>query len=170
MRAFRRADWSLAVLYASLKAVHLLATIVWIGGMFFMLHCLRPAAALLEPPLRLTLLHATMRRFFVAVIAAIVVIAVSGGSMIAMAWAAARRANLMFNMPLDWYTMIGVFVAMVAVFAHVRWVLFRRLGAAVQAQRWAEGAAAAGAIRWEVMVNLVLGIFVVAAVRLGSAA
>ena len=69
MRAIRRADWSLAVLYASLKAVHLLATIVWIGGMFFMLHCLRPAASLLEPPLRLRLLHATMRRFFVAVIA-----------------------------------------------------------------------------------------------------
>ena len=158
------------MLYASLKAVHLLATIVWIGGMFFMLHCLRPAAALLEPPLRLTLLHATMRRFFVAVLAAIVVIAVSGAAMIAMAWAAARRANLMFNMPLDWYTMIGVFVAMVVVFVHVRWVLFPRLGAAVQAQRWAEGAAAAGAIRWEVMINLVLGIFVVAAVRLGSAA
>ena len=158
------------MLYASLKAVHLLATIVWIGGMFFMLHCLRPAAALLEPPLRLTLLHATMRRFFVAVLAAIVVIAVSGAAMIAMAWAAARRANLMFNMPLDWYTMIGVFVAMVVVFVHVRWILFRRLAAAVQAQRWAEGAAAAGAIRWEVMINLVLGIFVVAAVRLGSAA
>ena len=61
------------MLYASLKAVHLLATIVWIGGMFFMLHCLRPAASLLEPPLRLALLHATMRRFFVAVLAAIVV-------------------------------------------------------------------------------------------------
>ncbi len=158
------------MLYASLKAVHLLAIIVWIGGMFFMLHCLRPAAALLEPPLRLTLLHATMRRFFVAVIGAIVVILVSGTAMIAMAWAASRLANLMFNMPLDWYTMVGVFVLMVAVFAHVRWVLFRRLDAAVAAQRWPEGAAAAGAIRWEVMVNLVLGIFVVVAVRLGGAA
>jgi len=157
------------VLYASLKAVHLLAVIVWIGGMFFMLHCLRPAAALLEPPLRLTLLHATMRRFFVAVLASIVVIAVSGVAMISMAWSSARRSNLLFNMPLDWYTMIVVFVLMTAVFVHVRWVLFRRLGAAVAAQRWPEGAAAAGAIRWEVMVNLVLGIFVVVAVRLGAA-
>jgi uncharacterized membrane protein len=170
MRAFRRADWSPAVLYASLKAVHLLAIIVWIGGMFFMIHCLRPAAALLEPPLRLALLHATMRRFFTAVIGAIVAILASGVAMIALAWSASRRANLLFNMPLDWYVMITLFVVMTAVFVHIRWVLFRRLDAAVAAQRWAEGAAAAGAIRWEVMVNLVLGIFIVVAVRLGGAA
>jgi uncharacterized membrane protein len=170
MRAFRRADWSLAVLYASLKAVHLLAIIVWVGGMFFMIHCLRPAAAMLEPPLRLSLLHATMRRFFAVVAAAIVVILVSGAAMIAMAWSAARRANLLFNMPLDWYTMIGLFLVMAAVFVHIRWVLFPRLGAAVGAGQWPAAAAAAGGIRWEVMVNLVLGIFIVVAVRLGNAA
>ncbi len=158
------------MLYASLKAVHLLAIIVWVGGMFFMLHCLRPAASLLEPPLRLALLHATMRRFFAVVIACIGVILLSGAAMIAMAWSASRRSNLLFNMPLDWYTMIAVFLVMVAVFVHIRCVLFRRLDAAVAARRWPEGAAAAGAIRWEVMVNLVLGVFIVVAVRLGGAA
>ncbi|HEX2540504.1 MAG TPA: CopD family protein [Caldimonas sp.] len=158
------------MLYASLKAVHLLAIIVWVGGMFFMIHCLRPAASMLEPPLRLALLHATMRRFFAVVIGAIIVILASGAAMIAMAWAASRRANLLFNMPLDWYTMIALFIVMVAVFVHIRWVLFRRLEAAVAAQTWPAGAAAAGAIRWEVMLNLVLGIFIVVAVRLGGAA
>ncbi len=158
------------MLYASLKAVHLLAIIVWVGGMFFMLHCLRPAASLLEPPLRLALLHATMRRFFAVVAACIGVILLSGAAMIGMAWSASRRSSLLFNMPLDWYTMIVVFAVMVAVFVHIRWVLFRRLDAAVAARRWPEGAAAAGAIRWEVMVNLVLGVFVVVAVRLGGAA
>ena len=79
------------MLYASLKAVHLLAIIVWVGGMFFMLHCLRPAASLLEPPLRLALLHATMRRFFAVVIACIGAILLSGAAMIAMAWSASRR-------------------------------------------------------------------------------
>jgi len=158
------------VLYASLKAVHLLAIIVWVGGMFFMIHCLRPAAAILEPPARLTLLHATMRRFFAVVSVTVGVILLTGAAMILMAWLASRRSNLLFNMPLDWYAMIGVFLVMVAVFAHIRLVLFRRLGEAVAAQRWPEGAAAAGAIRWEVMINLVLGVFVVALVRLGSAA
>jgi uncharacterized membrane protein len=169
MRAFRRADWSLAVLYASLKAVHLLSIIVWIGGMFFMLFCLRPAAAVLEPAARLTLLHATMRRFFTVVLVAIAAALMSGAAMVAMAWSAARRSNLLFNMPLDWYLMIIVFLIMVAVFVHIRWVLFARLGRSVIAQRWPEGAAAAGAIRWEVLLNLVLGVFIVVSVRLGGA-
>jgi hypothetical protein len=41
------------VLYASLKAIHLLAVIAWVGGMFFMLMCLRPAVhEVLEAPPR----------------------------------------------------------------------------------------------------------------------
>ena len=49
------------VLYAFLKAFHLLAVVVWIGGMAFMLFCLRPAARVLEPPARVTLMHAAMQ-------------------------------------------------------------------------------------------------------------
>ena len=37
-------------------ALHLLAAVIWVGGMFFAYMALRPAAAsLLEPPLRLPL-------------------------------------------------------------------------------------------------------------------
>ena len=36
------------MLYASLKALHLLAVMVWIGGMAFTLSCLRPAGRVLE--------------------------------------------------------------------------------------------------------------------------
>ena len=47
------------MLYASLKAIHLLSIVAWIGGMFFMHTCLRPAAAeVLEPPARVRLMHA----------------------------------------------------------------------------------------------------------------
>jgi uncharacterized membrane protein len=41
------------VIYAALKLVHLLALIVWIGGVAFVLFFLRPAVLALEPPLRL---------------------------------------------------------------------------------------------------------------------
>ena len=52
------------MLYASLKAIHLLAVIVWVGGMCFMLICLRPAVhEVLEAPARVALMHATLRRF-----------------------------------------------------------------------------------------------------------
>ena len=82
------------MLYASLKAIHLLAIVAWIGGMFFMLLCLRPAAAeVLEPPARVRLMHAAMRRFFARRhVAAIALALLSGAAMIGMAVGAKRRA------------------------------------------------------------------------------
>ncbi|MGZ5185367.1 MAG: CopD family protein [Caldimonas sp.] len=158
------------MLYVSLKAIHLLAVVVWLGGMFFMLACLRPAAAeVLEPPARVRLLHAALRRFFDAVTAAAIVTLLSGAAMVALAWRGRASAGLAFNMPLDWYVMMVVFVIMLAVFAHVRLALFRRVGRAVAAQDWPQAAASLGAIRWEVTINLVLGIFIVVLVRLGAA-
>src|SRR4029079_811438 len=111
------------VLYATLKAFHLLAVIVWVGGMAFTLFCLRPAARVLEPPMRVTLMHAGTRRFLLVVGIAIAVIFVCGVAMIALAWSTSARAGLRFNMPLDWYTMIGIFFVMLAVFVHLRSVL-----------------------------------------------
>ena len=158
------------MLYASLKAVHLLAAIVWIGGMAFTLFCLRPALKVLEPAQRVTLMHAVMQRFIRVVTLAAVVLVVAGATMVGIAWSAAARAGLAFNMPLDWYAMIALFFVMLAVFVHIRQVLFTRLDAAVKASRWADGAAALGAIRWEVALNLVLGAFIVLVVRLGGTA
>jgi len=158
------------VLYATLKAFHLLAVIVWIGGMAFTLFCLRPAARVLEPPARVTLMHAAMRRFIAVVLVAVAVLFVCGVAMVALAWSAATRTGLRFNMPLDWYTMIGGFFVMLAVLVHIRSVLFRRLDAAVREQRWADGAAALDAIRWEVSINLVLGAIITVFVRLGGTA
>ena len=156
------------MLYASLKAVHLLSVIVWVGGMFFMLFCLRPAAALLEPPARVRLLHATMRRFFAAVGIAALLVLVSGAGMIGMAQHAARGSGLAFNMPLDWYAMAGIFVLMALVFAHIRLALFPRLARAVAAETWPAAGIVIGAIRWEVLLNLLLGTFVVVIVLLGG--
>ena len=158
------------MLYATLKAFHLLAVIVWIGGMAFTLFCLRPAARVLEPPARVTLMHAAMRRFITVVLVAVAVLFVCGVAMVALAWSAATRTGLRFNMPLDWYTMIGVFFVMLAVLVHIRSVLFRRLDAAVREQRWADGAAALDAIRWDVSINLVLGAIITVFVRLGGTA
>ena len=158
------------MLYASLKAVHLLAVVVWVGGMAFALYCLHPAAKLLEPAQRVPLMHAVLRRFLAVVAIAAAVIFVSGAIMIGLAWSAAARAGIAFNMPLDWYAMVALFFAMLAVFVHIRLTLFRRLAAAVAAARWPDGAAALRAIRWEVTLNLVLGAFIVCIVRLGGTA
>jgi uncharacterized membrane protein len=124
----------------------------------------------LEPAARVTLMHAVMRRFIGVVTLAAVIAFVTGATMIGLAWSAAARAGLAFNMPLDWYAMVVLFFVMLAVLVHIRVALFPRLAGAVAAARWADGAAALAAIRWEVTLNLVLGIFVVFAVRLGGTA
>ena len=159
------------MLYASLKAVHLLAVIAWLGGMFFMLMCLRPAVhEVLDAPPRIRLMHATLRRFLRIVGLAVLAILLSGAAMIAMAWRDRAGAGLAFNMPLDWYVMVALFFVMLAVFLHVRLPLFARVERAMAAEAWPDAGAALGAIRWEVAINLVLGIFVVVIVRLGAAA
>lgn len=157
-------------MYASLKAVHLLAVIAWVGGMFFTLSCLRPAAAVLEPAPRVQLMQAALGRFFVVVAVAAALALVTGAAMVALAWTAASRAGLAFNMPLDWYAMAVLFFVMLGVFVHVRAALFPRLREAVAAKRTADAAAVLGAIRLEVTINLVLGVFVVVFVRLGGTA
>ena len=41
------------MVYALLKALHVLAVVLWVGGMAFAHFFLRPALATLEPPQRL---------------------------------------------------------------------------------------------------------------------
>ena len=45
-------------------SLHILAAIVWIGGMFFAVLVLRPSAFPLEPPDRLALWRRVFQRFF----------------------------------------------------------------------------------------------------------
>jgi uncharacterized membrane protein len=128
------------------------------------------STTVLEPPTRVRLMQAVLRRFFRAVTIAIGVTLLSGAAMLGLAWRDRASAGLPFNMPLDWYAMVGLFFAMLAVFAHIRMKLFRRLAAAVDAARWPDGASTLRAIRWEVTLNLVLGAFIVCIVRLGGTA
>jgi len=58
------------MIYATLKTVHVLAIVVWIGGMVFAHFFLRPAVATLEAPVRLRLMHDVLGRFFQAVLVA----------------------------------------------------------------------------------------------------
>ena len=159
------------MLYASLKAIHLLGIVVWVGGMFFMLACLRPAAAkVLEPPARVRLMHAALRRFFDAVTLAALLAFLSGVAMLLLVGRERASSGMAFNVPLDWYAMVGLFFVMVAVFVHVRLALFRRVERALADQAWPVAAAALSAIRWEVTINLVIGVFVIVMVRLAGAA
>ena len=71
-----------AGLAAVALVVHILAAIVWVGGMFFAHQVLRPAAAMLEPGPRLILWSRVLGRFFAWVIAAIILLLLSGYTLV----------------------------------------------------------------------------------------
>jgi uncharacterized membrane protein len=149
------------MLYALLKTLHLLAVVLWVGGMAFMLLFLRPAAEQLAPPERLKLMREVLGRFFAAVTAAVLLLVVSGLWMIGRTARATVQAGAKFSWPPDWVVMTAVGVAMAAIFAFIRWVPYRRFVASHSAGDLPAAAAALRQIRQWVAVNLVLGVLVI---------
>ena len=154
------------MLYSALKFVHVMAVILWVGGMLFA-HCfLRPAVARLEPPVRLPLMASVLGPFLNAVLGAIVLILLSGVAMIGQEASQAAQTGGAFFMPRSWTLMASGGIVMMAIYGHIRFALYKRLAAAVAASDWpAGGRAMAGVRRW-VGVNLLLGIAIVAVVFL----
>lgn len=149
------------MLYATLKLLHLLAIVVWIGGMVFAHFFLRPAAMQLPPPQRIPLMHGALQRFFSAVLVAVVVVLASGLWMIGRVARETVQAGLSFNMPLNWTIMATLGIVMMAIFGHIRFALFKRLSRAVTAQDWPAGGAALASIRTWVSLNLGLGVLII---------
>lgn len=156
--------------YALLKSIHLLAVVVWVGGMFFALACLRPAAAALEPSLRVALMRDALGRFLDIVIVAAALVLASGIWMMSSAARVSIRAGIGFNMPVDWHVMVTLGVVMVAVFGYIRFGVFRQLRSSAAARDWAAAAAALNRIRALVLVNLTLAVIIIVVTRLGSVA
>ena len=148
------------MIYALLKTVHVLSIIVWIGGMVFAHFFLRPAVAQLEPPARLRLMHDVLGRFFQAVLLASLLTLASGVWMLGRVAKQVVQSGGSFEMPLAWTVMAAMGVVMVAIFMHIRFALFKRLGGAVAASEWAAAGAALAQIRTWVSVNLGLGVLV----------
>lgn len=149
------------MIYAALKLAHVLAIIVWIGGMVFAHFFLRPAALALEPPLRVRLMHDALGRFFKAVLVAAGVVLASGLWMIGRVAKESVQAGLGFNMPLDWTLMAALGIVMILIFGHIRFSLYKRLGKAVAASDWSAGGAALASIRTWVAINLSIGVAIV---------
>jgi uncharacterized membrane protein len=150
------------MIYAILKLLHVLSIVFWVGGMAFAHFCLRPSVQLLEPPERLRLLHAVMKRFFAGVLVAALLALATGLWMIGRVAKESVQAGLNFAMPLDWTVMATLGIVMIAIFGHIRFALFKRMSRAVAASDWPAAGAAMASIRLWVLVNLVIGALVIA--------
>jgi uncharacterized membrane protein len=158
------------MIYATLKSVHVLSIIVWIGGMVFAHFFLRPAVARLEAPERLRLMHDVLGRFFQGVLVASLLTLASGVWMLGRTAKQVVQSGGNFDMPLAWTVMAVLGVAMVAIFLHIRFVLFKRFGRAVAASDWVAGGAALARIRTWVLFNLGLGVLVLLVTLMRGAA
>jgi uncharacterized membrane protein len=145
--------------YALIKLAHLVAAILWVGGMAFIMVALRPPlAAQLQPPVRLPLGVAILKRFFTLVWVCIGTLLASG------LWLLMQTG--MKAAPQGWHVMLGVGFVMMLLFAHLYFAPFKRLKRAVAAQDWPEAGQRMNQVTLLAKINLGLGWLAIAAVFL----
>jgi hypothetical protein len=149
------------------KLIHLVAAILWMGGMAFMLIALRPAAiALLPPPQRLELMGAVWRRFFTVVLVSIVALFATGSHLYTATFRAVKAATGQGGVPLGWNLMLGLGLLMMLIFGHIFFAGYAKFKRAAAAQDWPLAGRAAAQIHILMVSNFVLGWLAIAAVRL----
>ncbi|MDX2465503.1 MAG: CopD family protein [Porticoccus sp.] len=135
--------------------LHLLATVIWVGGMFFAYMALRPvAASLLEPPQRLPLWSQTFDRFFPWVWAAVISLSVTGLWMVYSVFGGFGHVGLYI------YLMTGIGSLMILLFLHVFFLPYRRMQQALATNDLPEAGRRLAQIRVIIGINLVLGLLV----------
>ena len=133
-------------------ALHVIAIVIWVGGMFFAHQVMRPAAVTtLEPPHRLRLWVAGFKRFFPWVWLSIAVVLVTG------LW-------MFFQFPvkpLFFHIMMGLGIVMMLIFFHVFFAPYNKLKKAVAEERWEDGGKALNQIRLLVGINTLIGMITI---------
>ena len=139
-----------------LIALHILAAVVWVGGIFFAYMVLRPSAGPLEPPARLAMWRRVFGRFFPWVWASIAILLISGYTMLFVHFGGFAGASLHINV----MQLTGI--VMTLLFLHLYFAPWRRFSRAVEAGALQDAAKQLNQIRRIVAVNLVLGLLTVA--------
>lgn len=131
--------------------LHQLATVVWVGGMFFAHMALRPAAqAVIRVPDRLRLMQDVFRRFFPWVWVAILLLWGSGLWIVLAVFKGQAAPHV--------HVMMGIGTVMTAIFIYIHALPYRRLKLAVNEENWPLAGARLALIRRLISVNLVLGL------------
>jgi uncharacterized membrane protein len=140
---------------AFLIALHVLAVVVWVGGMFFAYVVLRQSAGPLPSETRLALWHRVFRRFFPWVWSSIVVLLASGYGMMFLYFGGFAGAGLYIHV------MQGIGIVMMMLFIHLFFVPWRRFSDAMEKRHFPEAAKYLAQIRRVVAANLVLGLLTI---------
>ena len=138
-------------MFALALTLHLLASIVWVGGMFFAHMAMRPALEeMLEPPQRLPLLRNILGRFFRWVWLAVILILVTGF------WIFLSVYQGQMGLYVHIMTTLGVIMALL--FSFIYLVLYQRMGRALDEGDVPTAGKNMALIRRIIAINLVLGV------------
>lgn len=139
-----------------LLMLHVVAVVIWVGGMLFAHMQLRPiAASQLEPPERLRLWVGVFGRFFPWVWGSIITILVTGFWIINI-YGGFKVLGMHINV------MMVIGFLMMLIFFHVFFAPYRRLKQAVAAENWPAAGAKLAQIRTLIGINMTLGVLTIA--------
>ena len=136
-------------IYVLVKALHVLAAVVWVGGMFFAYLVLRPSMGVLEPNQRLLLNTQVFQRFFRAVWHAMPLSMITGFGMVFVVLGGMQTQSPKVH------AMLALGLIMSAVFLYIFFGPYKRFRRTTDK---ATMAAALDSIRKLIGVNLVVGL------------
>lgn len=137
-----------------LIALHVLAAVIWVGGLFFLLLVVRPAGSALPVGDRLPLFSKMLGRFFLWVWLSVITLLITGYVMIVM-------LGGMAAVPTYVDIMQGLGWIMFLMFGHLFFAPWRRMRTALEAGALMDAGRALNQIRILASVVLVLGLVVV---------
>ncbi len=150
--------------YALALALHTVAAVIWVGGMFFAHMALRPAMAAMEPAERLGLWLRLLPRFFAWVWAAVFALLATGYAMLFLGYLGGLGGAGLY---VDVMQVTGLVMMVLFVYLFFApWQAFKR---AMKAGDLAEAAENQARIRRIVAINLILGLFTAAIGSTGAA-
>lgn len=142
--------------------LHILAAVIWVGGMFFAYMALRPvAASLLEPPIRLSLWSQVFQKFFPWVWASIIILFATG------LWLIFSVFGGMAAIGVHIHLMLTLGLVMTLLFMHIFFSPYKKLNSAVASQEWKTAGEALNSIRKLIAINLSLGLIVISVAATG---
>jgi uncharacterized membrane protein len=105
-------------------------------------------------------MHDVLGRFFRAVLAVSLLTLGTGLWMLGRVAKQVVQSGSQFDMPLAWWVMTVLGIAMVAIFMHIRFALYKRFSGMVANSDWSSAGSALARIRQWVSVNLAVGVVI----------
>ncbi|HEY1772554.1 MAG TPA: CopD family protein [Gammaproteobacteria bacterium] len=143
--------------------LHVIAVIVWIGGMFLGIVAVRPALAELDLPTRARLFAGILGRFLPWVWGAVVTLLATGFYMVFTSFDGGLSGT-------PWFVrlMMGIGIFMMMLMGHVTFAPFKRLKRAIAAKDETLMTKAMKQMGMLMAVNLALGLVVILAAMMGA--